>query len=409
MNITMANDPQQQFGQGLGNGGDRPPYQKQPGDPQRGHYVEGLRPTDALTIFKDAGVKGHHTLCIACGQKANLSHRNQWRKCRGGCALNPTHHHPGQPCSDLMRVANEDWCFSHVRESLNAERDAARDLEHKERAEQRREQKANAPKPGSNRPPQQYGRPTSPQGHSQAPQIDHFQGYGQASTLPSRYPDSQRPTQGRLFGDYQNPGHDAGHPNSSYGAGYEVYSSRDVSADPRHVYDGKYSAQNGPIRKPDFRERSPPRESLPIHGSYRDRAPSTVRSTREPPSSESATERMAKMLAQRKAESGFPSARLARSPTQAQGAQSQVQPDLERRFQEQRLQAATTAIATLQKEAIAANTKYEQLKTAHLALIQQVYEVTHNAAVALSALAPRAHIATPAEPLRSKVQQPLPD
>jgi len=303
MNTTMANDPQRQFGQGLGNGGDRPPYQKQPDDPQRGHYAEGLRPTDALTIFKDADVKGHHTLCIACGQKANLSHRNQWRKCRGGCALNTTHHHPGQPCSDLMRVANEDWCFSRVRESLTAERDVARDPEYKQRAEQRREQKANAPKPGSNRPPQQYGKSAALQDQSLAPPMGPFQGNGQASTLSSPYPDSQRPTQGRLFVDYQEPGHHTSHLNSSHGAGSQVYSSRDNSADPRHVYNGEYSARNGPIRRLDFRERSPPRGSFPSNGSYRDRAPSNIRPTRGAPSLESAAERMAKLLAQRKAES----------------------------------------------------------------------------------------------------------
>ncbi|KAI4659454.1 uncharacterized protein J4E78_005882 [Alternaria triticimaculans] len=168
---------------------------------------------------------------------------------------------------------------------------------------------------------------------------------------------------------------------------------------------------SGLIRKPDFRERSPPRESFPSNSSYRDRAPPNVHPAREAPSQESATERMAKMLAQRKAERGPSSVQVAQSPTQAQGAQNQVQPDMERRFQkqEQRLQTATTAIATLQQEVTAANTRYEQLKTAHLALMQQVCDAARNAAIALSVLAPRAHIATPAEPLRSNAQQPFPD
>ena len=84
---------------------------------------------------------------------------------------------------------------------------------------------------------------------------------------------------------------------------------------------------------------------------------------------------------------------------------------MERRFQEQEqlLQAATAAIAALQQEATVANTRYEQLKTAHLALMQQVCDAARNAALALSATAPRAHIAALSEPPRSNAQQPLPD
>jgi len=46
MNTTMAKYPhlQQHFGQGLGNGGDGPPNERQHDNPQRGHYAESLRP-----------------------------------------------------------------------------------------------------------------------------------------------------------------------------------------------------------------------------------------------------------------------------------------------------------------------------------------------------------------------------
>jgi len=42
----MAKYPhlQQHFGQGLGNGGDGPPNERQHDNPQRGHYAESLRP-----------------------------------------------------------------------------------------------------------------------------------------------------------------------------------------------------------------------------------------------------------------------------------------------------------------------------------------------------------------------------
>jgi len=403
MNTTMANHPQQQFGQGLGNNGDRPPNEKQNDVPQRGHNAESLRPTDMLIVFQDAGVRKHHTVCITCGQQADLSHRSQWRECRGGCFLDPTHDHPGQPCPDLMRVANEDWCFAHVRELLSAERDAALDPEHQQRPTQRREQRINAPKPSSNRPPQQYGRPAL---HMGSPQ-----GNWMASMPSSRHFGNQRLTHGELFGDYQELDHHAGHPNSSYGAEYEIFGDRGSSADLTPVYDGKHPTQSGTTRRPDFRERSPLRMSFPSRSSYRDRAPSTVPPARQTPT---ATERMVELRAQRLAERESSSAPVGQSPTlptPAQSAQSQVQSDLERKFQEQeqRLQAAMTAITTLRQEASAADTRYEQLMRIHVTLKQQLSEALRNAATPAHTPAQRAHNETTAEPPRSKAEQPLPN
>ncbi|KAI4705103.1 hypothetical protein J4E89_009397 [Alternaria sp. Ai002NY15] len=134
------------------------------------------------------------------------------------------------------------------------------------------------------------------------------------------------------------------------------------------------------LRGRDPRERSPPRELFPSNGSYRDRAPSTARPTREAPSVESVNDRLAKILAQRKAESGPPSAPKTQPPTPptpAQDAQGQVQPDLERRVQEleQRHQAdmttvqqQATAIATLQQQ-------HAELRHDHNMLVAELKKV----------------------------------
>ncbi|CAN9420476.1 unnamed protein product [Alternaria sp. RS040] len=54
-NSSLHQQLHQQFGQGLGNNGGGPPGDRQDDKSQRGHYADGIRPTDFMTVMKDAG------------------------------------------------------------------------------------------------------------------------------------------------------------------------------------------------------------------------------------------------------------------------------------------------------------------------------------------------------------------
>ena len=260
----------------------------------------------------------------------------------------------------------------------------------------------------ANHPQQQFGQGLGNGGDGPPNERQHGipqRGHYAESLRPIVVRDHQKSADGMRFGEYQEPGHHVGYQNSSYGAEYgrvpETYGPRSSFANSRHAYDNGYLAQAGPYRRTDERERSPLRESSPYNGSYRDRAPPTVGPAREAPGLESAADRAAKLPAQRLAENSSSSAPVGQPltwSTQAQGAQVEAHHYLERRLleQEQRHQAA---IAQLQQQVSALDTRHEELARMHFALIEQLNEATQNGANLALAPAPRAHRETAAEPL----------
>jgi hypothetical protein len=163
----MANrllQPQRQlrFDRGRGNSDSPPPNKRRPcwfgpGGRYHGRYTERPNPNDVLQIMRDACVRQHHTLCIQCGKPATQTHRENWRECNGACPINPTHEHPRQPCPDLMRIANEEWCVSRVNKSLAPEREAARNPNAQRHIEQQLERRGDAaPSWQTSRSPQYY-------------------------------------------------------------------------------------------------------------------------------------------------------------------------------------------------------------------------------------------------------------
>ncbi|CAN9446231.1 unnamed protein product [Alternaria alternata] len=341
----------QRFGQGLGNNGGGPPGDRQDDKSQRGHYADVIRPTDFMTVMKDAGVKHFHTRCMMCGETATSHHRKTWRKCRGRCPLNPNHTHTQQICPDLLKVANEDWCIAHLAESMKAERDTARGPETLQRQEQRREQRREsqrerrqeapgisslhrqapaAPPPLSYAAPPRFGDATPPQGNWQ--------------TNRSPYLDERRSSFGEPIVGYHEPGSIESYASSAYAAEYSTvpeagYGHQGGYTDHRYPSDGgRYPKPAVRGRSQDVRERSPPRELT--HSDYRDRAsrPSRTRDLRETTSGGTPAERLAKIRAERVSESSPPISAvqpLATQPPHHQGgSDNQMLQTFERRLQD---------------------------------------------------------------------------
>ncbi|KAI4633688.1 uncharacterized protein J4E87_000852 [Alternaria ethzedia] len=269
----------------------------------------------------------------------------------------------------------------------------------------------------ANHPQQQFGQGlgNGGDGPPNERQHDHPQrGHYAESLRPIVVRDRQKSTDKVRFDEYQEPGYHAGYQNSSYGAEYgrvpETYGPRSSFANSRHTYDYRHPVQSGPSHRTIERKETLLRKSSSSHGSHRDRTRTRARPAREAPSRESVSERMAKILAQRKAESSSSSAPKGQPPTlptPAQGAQGQVQPDLERRFQEQEQQFQAAMTITQQQAAVivAMQQEHDQLRREHDMLVNQLNEAARNGAFPAFAPAPRAHIETAAEPLRPNVPQ----
>jgi hypothetical protein len=239
------------FDRGRGNSDSPPPNKR---GRYRERYTKRSFPNDILQNMRDAGVRQHHTLCIQCGKPATQTHRENWRECSGACPINQAHEHPCQPCPDLMRIANEDWCVSRVNESLAPEREAARNLDAQRHTEQQPERRGDkAPNWQTSGSPQYY--PNNREGFSES------------------------------SGGFREPGYDVGYANNSYGSRFgriseASYSLRGGYADPRTTFDSdRYPTYTGSRRIRDDRERSPRRERSPYYGGYRDRTPVHARST----------------------------------------------------------------------------------------------------------------------------------
>ncbi|CAI9637508.1 unnamed protein product [Alternaria burnsii] len=351
-NSSLHQQLHQQFGQGLGNNGGGPPGDRQDDKSQRGHYADGIRPTDFMTVMKDAGVKHFHTRCMMCGETATSHHRKTWRKCLGRCPFNATHTHTGQLCPDLLRVANEDWCIAHLGESMKAERDTARGPEMLQRSEQRREQRRESQRerrqeaPGIPSLHRQAPAAPPPLSYAVPPQFGHAalpQGNWQTNRSP--YLDKRRSSFGEPLVGYYKPSPVESYASGAYAAGYGTVPEAEHGhqggyADLRYPSDGgRYPKPAGRGRSQDIRERSPPRD-LP-HNNYRDRTsrPSYTRDSRGPPSGDTPAERLAKLRQERVVESSPPTSAaqpLATQPPYHQGgSDNQMLQAFERRFQDQ--------------------------------------------------------------------------
>ncbi|KAI4670680.1 uncharacterized protein J4E88_009772 [Alternaria novae-zelandiae] len=269
----------------------------------------------------------------------------------------------------------------------------------------------------ANHPQQQFGQGLGNGGDGPPNERQHAnpqRGHYAESLRPIVVRDHQKSADGVRFGEHQEPGYHVGYQNSSYGAEYgrvpETYRPPGSFANSRHTSDYRHPVQSGPSHRTIERKGTPLRKSSSSQGSHRDRMRTRARPAREAPSRESASERLAKILAQRKAESSARSAPKAQPPTPptpAQVAQGQVQPDLERRFQdqEQRFQAAMTMTQQQAAIIVAMQQEHDQLRREHDTLVDQLNEAARNGAFPAFAPAPRAHIETAAEPLRPNISQ----